>query len=727
MPSPLRALTLVVLAAALLAPLAEAMEVPRRFDLVGLDQLDADGVALATAGVVATMGNRQVVADAARYDLRAGDLFLTGNVVYRQPEIRIAAARMGLHLPPGHRELTDFSGIRGDAWEVEARVTTPTRSLRIRAERVAIDGERIVFHGVELDLGHGGITTFAAPKVILTLRQPKPGEDPQEARSHVEGVALVSPTGRVIGLPVIWLPYLYRDFSRRYPWTRVRGGYSRRQGTYGRFWIGTDLPEVAGWRPGLHARIEDNSRAGAGFGLRPYWEHDRFGSGDAEWFVMPSETVRGGDGEREELQVRRTDFFDAQHRVNLGRGGAYLRYTRQPAGDVPGTPPDYRFMQDYLPERLENDPFPRQGATVAYGLPGVTATVDTERRTHPDSLDTERWFGLQAQAHPLQLVGPLHVAADSWVEDLHQVRLGSAATRLTSRGWLGAGYWLPGGIGLDADGGLKELRYASGEVAGIAQDQAARRAPFTDAGIKLRLQGDLPGATHTIVPRVGVQLVGRGTGDVLPTYNFDARDRFEEDVRYWVTGLDTAVVSDRTLFHANLVGRWAMREQERRYRDDSGTSQLSPQSLVDVTGTVDGRPVDPVRLSASFVYDARPRRWTSFNTDAAWRVAEQLSLTERSTLIADAGEWSHTPGLSLYTNRYRTDFSTTFRPTGAPVDGWLVQLTRRMVDGDLFLGYQFLRDTAGVISDRRVSIGFTLAGGTGLDEDQPQAQTSLSR
>ncbi len=730
MPSPLRRVVLAVLCAAALPAMEEFCSID------GLDELGGDGVATATRGMVVRLGERTLIADGGRIDYRNRTLFLTGGVLFRQPALRLTAERLGLRLAPGHsfeslRSDGDLLGWEGDAWKVEARFTTRGRTVRINAEHVALADGRLVFSGVDLDFGYGSVISFSAPTVIVTLRRPQGDEPPSALRSHLDGVQLVSPTGELVGLPVLWLPYLYRDFSRRYPWTRVRGGYTRRQGTYGRFWIGSDLPLLGGWKTGLDGRIDDHSRSGAGFGLRPYWQNGTWGHGDLEWYVMPKEAVRGGDGDRDELQTRRAEAVDAQHQIDLGRGAFYGRFTSIPGGDVPGTPPDYRFLQDYLPERLEHDPLPRRGATLAYGLPGITATIDGERRIQADRPDTERWFGLQAQVHPLQIAGPLHAAADGWVEDLHRVTTGTAATRLTSRGWLGAGWWLPGGVGLDADGGIRELRYADGEIAGVDQADGARRAGFADAGVKLRLS-DTFGAngllTHTLTPRLGVQLLGPGAGDELPAYGFDARDTFEEDARYWVAGLDTAVVSTRTLFHASLLSRWAMREQERLYTDDNGDEQLSPQRLVDVVGTVDGSPVDPLHITASFTYDARPRRWTGFDTDARWRVAPWGALSERSTLIQDTREWSHTPGTTLYANRYRADASATFRPGGAGVDGWLIELTRRMVEGDLFLGFEFLRDEEGRVSDHRVSIGFTLGGGTFEDDDRrAQARTSLSR
>ena len=729
---PLRSLTcamLTLLAAGIGATLP-ALEFPTnaQFELVGLDQLDSDGVALATRGLVARVGERQLIADAARYDLQHNDLFVTGHVIYRQPDVRISASRLGLHLPPGHRDATDLSGVRGDAWDIEAKITTPEHTLRIHAERMTLADNALTFHGVDIDFGHGGIIAFSAPKAVITMRQPKPGEDPNEARSHVQGIALVSPSGSVVRLPVLWFPYLYRDFSHRYPWTKVRAGHTTRKGTYGQFWIGSDLPEMGGWHTGLNARVEDNSIAGWGYGLRPYWRHDQLGRGDAEWFVMPKESVRGGDSDQTELEVRRSQAFDAGHYTNLGSGAFAGRYTRIPGGDVPGSSPTYRYLQDYLPERLEHDPFPRQGAALAYGLPGVTATVDTERRLNPTQVTTERFFGLQAIVHPLALVGPVHAAGDTWVENLHRVTDETSATRLNSRVYGTMGYWFPGGLGTDADAGVKEIRYAQGAIAGVEQDDAARRAFISNAGVKLRLEGDFGSLKHLLVPRVGIQITGPGIGDVLPAYQFDdGRESFEEDARYYVAGFDTSLVNSRTLFHANFISRWAIREQDRAYVDDSGVTQLSPQRLKDVVGLADGRPWDPLFLTASFTYDAGPRTWTQFNTSAAYRVAPFLTLNEVSTLIPATNEWSNTPGFAVYANRYRYDASTTFRPGGAAVDSWLIEVTRRMVDGDLFIGFQFIRDEFGLVADRRVSVGFTLGGGAKPLSDTPTgARTSLS-
>jgi hypothetical protein len=84
-------------------------------------------------------------------------------------------------------------------------------------------------------------------------------------------------------------------------------------------------------------------------------------------------------------------------------------------------------------------------------------------------------------------------------------------------------------------------------------------------------------------------------------------------------------------------------------------------------------------------------------------------------------EWQHRPGITAIANRYRFDGDTTFRPHGAGIDQWMIQLTRRMVDGDLSLTYELVRNNEGMIYDRRFGIGFSMTlGGTGESAQNPQ-------
>ncbi len=696
------------------------------------------GVTRYLKGFVARFDGRTLMGDALRYDLSRQELYATGHIVYRQPGLRLSADRLGLR-----RGLQ----IDGDAWQVEARVTYGSgpaeRTVIITAERATIAGETITFHGVDLSLGNGSVLAFHAGKAHLYLRQPKPGEDPNEDRSYVEGVALVSPTGSVVGLPVFWFPYLYRDFSRRYPWTRVRGGYTKRLGTYGRFWIGSDLPEFLGWRTSLDGRVDRHSRSGNGFGSTYSWQHQTLGTGFAEWYRLPREAVRDANGA--ELTVRKAQALDVEHRVPLGgRGAAAGRFTVTPTGDptAPGDPvrdhpPGLRFLSDYLWANPDRRALPRRGAALAYQLPFITVVGDTDRNYHPNQPDTERWFGLQAIATPQQLLGPVHLGGRGWWEDLHRRGADTQAQRLTWDGYLGVGQWLGQGFGFDAAIGDRGLGYLDGEIDDLAQDDAIRHAPYADGGVKVRIEKRYGTITHSLVPRLGVQLIGAGQGDDLPltpartsAYGFgDPRDQLEEDARYWVTQLDTRLSSDRQLFHAGVVARWAMREREREYRDDTGSVRIGPHPLVDVAGTADGEPLRGLTFTASVLYDARPRRFTRFDATTAWRAAQWLRLSDTSTLLPDLENddrtaWAHTPGAALYANRYTIDGSLTIRPSGAPVDSWLVTISRQMVDGSLFIGYELSRDRDGALDDRRVSVGFSLVG---IDEDRERDRPSGPR
>ncbi len=68
------------------------------------------------------------------------------------------------------------------------------------------------------------------------------------------------------------------------------------------------------------------------------------------------------------------------------------------------------------------------------------------------------------------------------------------------------------------------------------------------------------------------------------------------------------------------------------------------------------------------------------------------------------------PGAGLDSGRYRLDGDLVMEPDGALVDTWRLRLLRRMVDGALTCGYEFIRDDNGTIEDRRVTVGFQISG-----------------
>jgi hypothetical protein len=695
-------------------------------------RLGPDGM-VAVGGAVARLDGRMLLADAIRYDLAADAVWASGNVVYRMPGVRITAARLGAR-PRQHS---------GDAWEVEAVIQSKDRRMVVRAEHIEWRERTLVLHHVTAGFGHGGIIGFWMPRMTITLaegwdevRRTAKGSErgkgapaavvtQQAAAEAVDGIELLSPAVTLVHVPVMWLPWMYRDFSRDYPWSQVRFGESRRLGYFIRYWVGTDLPAFAGWKTSVEARGDLHSIAGGGAGARLAWSNDRWGTGDIWAYRQPAEHVRGGPGNKQELEVRQADFVDAEHRLPLlfgpGAGAAYGRFTALPDPDptVPGWPADttgLRWMSDYFPERLERRPPPQRGGTAAYGVGPGTLVVDTVRRPN-DAIDmTERWHSVQAVVPPVQLLGPVHLAGQVWEEDLHRQNTDTSANRINWQSTAMASKWW-GGFGADAQAGIKGLTYGDGVIAGVEQPQwQNRRQGVADGGVSVRLAesfGD--GWKHIITPRLGLQLLGQGVGDALPVYAFgDPRDSLEEDKRFLTAGFSTSLAKGAPLFRAEFLTRWALRDQERWFTDAAtGASGFSSHRLVDITGTAEGAPVRDVTLVAAFKYDARQALWERVNAGIGWNAARWTQPRYDITIVPATSATARTieqgPGLALVANRYRFDGSLLMGPGGAAVDKWRLKLLRHMVDGDLQLGFEVIHDpVTGAVTDRRATIGFAL-------------------
>jgi hypothetical protein len=696
-------------------------------------RLGMDGAVTVSGGVVAQLDGHTLLADAIRYDVAQNAVWASGHVIYRMPGVRIAAARLGAR--PQARS--------GDAWEVEAVIQSKDRRLVVRAEHIEWRERTLVLHQVSAGFGHGGIIGFWMPRMTITLAEgwdqvrrsaqgsergkgaPATTAAQQAAAETVDGIELLSPTVTLVHVPVMWLPWMYRDFSHDYPWSQVRFGESRRLGYFLRYWVGTDLPSLAGWKTSVEARGDLHSIAGGGAGARLAWSNNRWGTGDVWAYRQPAEHLRGGPGNKQELAVRQADFVDAEHRLPLlfgpGAGAAYGRFTALPDPDptVAGWPADttgLRWMSDYFPERLEHRPPPQRGGAAAYGIGPGTLVVDTMRRPN-DAIDmTERWHSLQAVVPPVQLLGPVHLAGQVWEEDLHRQNADTSANRITWQSTILASKWW-GGFGADAQAGLKGLTYGDGVIAGVDQPQwQSRRQGVADGGVSVRLAerfGD--GWKHVITPRLGLQLLGQGVGDALPVYAFgDPRDSLEEDKRFLTAGFSTSLAKGAPLFRAEFLTRWALREQERRFTDAAtGASGISDHRLVDITGTAEGAPIRDVTLVAAFKYDARQALWERVNAGLGWNAARWAQPRYDITIVPATSATARTieqgPGLALVANRYRLDAAVLMGPGGAAVDKWRLKLLRHMVDGDLQLGFEVIHDpVSGAVTDRRATIGFAL-------------------
>ncbi len=552
-------------------------------------------------------------------------------------------------------------------------------------------------------------------------------------RRYVAAISATSPVTTFAEIPIFWLPYVYRDFRYWWPWSQAAAGTSQRQGTWIRYWAGSDLPTYAGWKTRIAVRGDNNTFSGPGYGAYGRWFHDRFGKGQAEWFEMPREVVTStsGDG-RDGIATRHARAVTVDHQVQFPGGALALQWDQLPAGDprAPGdtTPPDERFRADYMRKNLNERPLARKGATASYGTSLGTVVVDAERNPYPDRPDTERWLGVQMSAPRTTLVGPVRLEADGWMESLHRDLEGSRADRLSYRTGLAATKWL-GGIALDIDGGVRGVNYYNGVLRGSDRPNVEERhVAYGDAGVSLRMEGDFGEAgrplTNTITPTVGVQVLGAGRGDPLPGYGFgDSRDTLDEDRRYLVTGASTSLATSRQLFSASATARWGLRREDRRWTDGSGTEQYGRGALADLSLFADGAPLKDVVVALSALYDHRPREWQNFDGSARWMVHERVVLRWRGSMIPVAidgsRQWSQEPGLTLVGNRYRVDAHLTIRPNGAPLDSWYVGASRRMAEGDAMATYQVIRDPGARKADHRFGLGFSLGGGPA---DDPTAE-----
>lgn len=690
---------------------------PPRIEAPNLE-FDTDGSVIAPRGFVAHMGDKVLIGDALRYHQKHDDLYATGKVVLVLPGVRLHAARLGLH-PMAES---------GDAWEVEAFIEHGDRRITITAERVHIDRTMLEFQGVRAIGGYGGLVGLGASRARVYLRN-QPAQDRDGFERQVEGIELLGTTVRTAGVPVLWLPWLYRDFYFDYPWTRYEGGKTRRLGYYVRAWLGTSLPEVYGWHPRIEARGDMYSHTGEGWGVRAAWRNPQYGRGEVSWFDVPHEVVRGGPDDLQFIEERHASVFDAEQQLH-GLGGAlYARYVTLPDADppFPGDPQepwDDRFRADYLRNDLEHRPFARRGVTATWGSSFGTITLDTERRAHPDQELTDRLWGVQVQIPRIQIAGPLHVSGSGWSESLENHVTDDAAVRTSFSSVAIAMEWF-GPLGFDIGGGINGLAYQDAQIGGVTlADDELRIVPLGLAGIRTRFVGDWGGGlTHTFTPRVGVELYQEGEGDDLSAWDFgDPRDRLDEDLYLFTTGFDTSLSGARSLFRASAVARWAMRQEDRRYDDPVFGEQTADGALVDVIGSFQGSPIASVHLHGRIIYDAQREDWRRFDVGSSWVARSWLAVRYNGALVpattVEDDEWQHRPGFTFISNRYRFDGDVTFRPGGDAVDQWMAQLTRHMVDGDLTLTYELVRNEDGNIYDRRLGVGFSMTiGGTPIGSD----------
>lgn len=670
-------------------------------------------VTVAGQGFVARRGDWLLSGDALRWDQRGDSLWASGGLVLVLPGVRIHAARLGMR--PGART--------GEAWEVRAWVERGRLRLRLEAERVELLPDRLIFRGVVADAGHGGLMSLSCPRITIHLREHEaPERGAQAIARYVEGIEAVSPTLRAAGIPVLWLPYLYRDYLVDYPWSTLEAGSSDRLGLFARYRLGSDLPAMAGWRTRLVGRADRHLRAGNGFGLLGTWRHDGLGRGSALVHRMVRERVADPADQGREGGTRDVTAWDAEHYAAGGGWAAAARWTRLPDADpsqtLPaGRPPDERFRADHLREELEQRPFARQGASGAWVTRWLSFAAEGEARPNRDLVEGERMYAAEASLPRLGLVGPLALAGSLRGERLRQERLGNEAVRSAWTGRLAAVRWL-GGLGFDAAGGVRgvgwsDVRLSGSEIPGTRTTGVGH----AEAGVRLRFAASGEAWSATVVPRLGVEGLSPARGRGNPGFDFgDGVDRPDADRRYAVTGIDGEWRGGTALFTAEAWARWGLRPRDRAAVDVDGVERTSA-ALADIAFTARGSPHPDVEAVADGAWDGRLGRWTAFDARARWRILDRLDLLYGGAYVppttATAAAWLHRTGASLHLSRYRLDGWGELRPGGAAgrtVDLWHAGLARRMVDGVLTASVEGSRDPDSGREDLRVAVAVEFGG-----------------
>lgn len=683
-------------------------------------------VTIAGQGFVARHGDWLLTGEALRWDQRGDSLWASGGIVLVMPAVRLHAERIGMR--PGART--------GDAWGVEAWIEKGDVRLRVKAERVELRPDRLTFRGVETDFGHGGTLSLHCPILHVHLRdKERTDKGKGEIDRFVEGIAAVRPTVQLAGVPVLWFPYLYRDYILDYPWSTIEVGESERLGSFLHYRVGSNLPEMGGWRTRIEARADRNTRAGNGFGAELFWKHEDWGRGGASLYSMYKERVADPANQGIEGGEREAQSWDFEHYVSGKGWAAAARYTVLPDADpsqtLPeGRSPDERFRADYQTKELEEKPFARQGLSGAWVTPWLAFTADAERRVNDDLDETERLLGAEISLPRLTLAGPLAVDAHVRAERLRQEVRDTEASRAAWEGRLGVVQWV-GGLAFDASAGARGVAWSDGRLSGSDVDgTSATTLPFGEAGVRVRLLHDSgAGTAATITPRLGFELLGDGHGAGNPGYDFgDQVDDPETDRQYGITALDGDLVSGAAVFSGAVTARWGLRQSDREAVEVDGSVRASSSALADVVFSARGSPHPDVEAVADATYDARLARWTVFDVRSRWQVAERVEMLYNGVYVpptALAGDtWLHRAGGALHLNRYRIDLWGEVRPGGDDLPGgrsldlWHLGLARRMVDGLATLAYENVYDPTQDGVDQRISATFVV-GSSPADARDP--------
>lgn len=673
-------------------------------------------VASARAGFhLRTADGWSLIGDAVRWDMASGELFATGRIALTipttdgelsSPGLRLEASHLGLIRPPVGAQDPAIAE-RGEAWDVQVFLRMGQRLMRLRCARAVLTRDAIVLHGLSGDGGHGGVLGLRAGRLTIGLRD-QVAEDRQGFERHVADLTVTHLRPTAAGIPVFYTPWLYRDFTRDYPWTRYEFGASSRLGSYGRAWTRFDVPEIAGWRGRQLLRVDHYTESGTPLGARSEWWHPTIGEGQFLYygFDLDQEAVYRDQDQDRPLTEANNRVFDAEQRVRWTGGAAYARYTDLPEPD-PGFPQDDRFRNDYLEDDVAHRPLARRAIAAAQTWPALSLVADTDRAAINAEDDLDRLYGLQLTVPRWRIAGPAYLEAEGWGEGLEAADGEDAADRFRYRAALGAERWFGFGLRLGAEVGAEGLAYLDPESGGTQYDDQQRSVPTADLELAYQLIGRFSDdLQHRLVPLVALRLRGDGHGDELDAWGFDDGDELVEDLRELELGLTTDVSRQRVLFRFTASSYWGLRDDDlpagRSEADDVG------QHLRALDFDFTGSPIATLALDGRGAWDGETRDWQRFDGDLRWTAHHRLILTGRATWREETERWQYGPGVTVVGDRYRLSARAVFDEDADDFRTIGLGLSRRFVDGVLDLGYELQRAEDGAELEQRLSLSFSI-------------------
>ncbi len=676
-------------------------------------------------------GQVEILANAMRWDQKRNVLFMSGDITVLSQSYTLRADHIGF----------DVGQQTGEAWNVHISIRDGKNRTRISCERILISPKEFTLFGVKTDNGHGSMFNVRSSR-IRVRRADTAHPHRSGLTANIDDITINNPRLQAGAVPFFWLPIVYRDYRLDYPWTHVEFGHESDRGAFVRAWIGVDLPRMGDMSSMIRLRNDHYELSGRGLGVEYDWKSNTLGTGNLYHFKMDPEILysdtNGGFPDLDDLAfnnlydkmhgtrvTRRTaEAMEFEHLAKIPHGALYLRWSDLPQS-ITGALDHDKFRADYLETQMQENPMARQGLSAAWSSPLVDIAYDRALQPFEDSRLADKEHGLHLSVTPLQLFDNIHLESDLWLEQFRIEDAGitgeplSEAWRLHGAIALRSSSWFSE-WGYDSRLGIEVLRYEDSTINDLAQDDAQSSMLIAEFGIKTRLVAQFAsGLRHKFSPRLGFEFATEANGDDLPTLDVDDdRESLDDDLQLITVSLDNTLSKAHRSIRMYNKFRFGTRDIDRRYYDENGDEQEGPNSLVDVENTVNGKLSSNISINAEFDYNGLIEDWSKFDVSLNWLINERVRFSWQSNLVPEssneAAYWQHEPHVYLKANRYSIDFATTHRDRGNSIDGFQINLTRTMIDGQMLIGYDEERDQNGDVIDKRVNFSIALGAWGGM-------------